>query len=55
MSKKPTKSTALVPAGHEAWRGRGWRIAAVAEEEYPLGPRLIVMTGSVDYRMPWVR
>ena len=40
---------------HEAWCGRGWRIAAIAEEEYPLGPRLIVVTGSVDFRMPWAR
>lgn len=40
---------------HQAWRGRGWRISATAEEEYPLGPRLIVVTGSADYRMPWVR
>jgi hypothetical protein len=38
---------------HEGWRGRGWRIAATAQEEYPLGPRLIALTGSVDYRMPW--
>ena len=40
---------------HQAWRGRGWRIATIAEEEYPLGERLIVATGAVDYRMPWVR
>lgn len=40
---------------HQSWRGRGWRIAAIAEEEYPLGERLIVATGSVDYRMPWAR
>lgn len=40
---------------HQAWRGRGWRIAATVEEEYPLGRRLLVVTGSVDYRMPWVR
>lgn len=40
---------------HEAWRERGWRIAATAEEEYPLGPRLLVMTGSVEYYMPWTR
>lgn len=40
---------------HEAWRGRGWRIAAIAEEGYPWGQRLIAMTGSVEYRMPWRR
>lgn len=40
---------------HQAWRGRGWRIAATAEEDYPWGPRLIAVTGSVEYRMPWAR
>lgn len=40
---------------HEAWRGRGWRIAATADEDFPLGQRLIVVTGSIDYRMPWMR
>lgn len=40
---------------HESWRGRGWRITATTEEDYPLGPRLIVTTGAVGYRMPWAR
>ncbi|THD35057.1 MAG: hypothetical protein E7773_11370 [Sphingomonas sp.] len=40
---------------YEAWRGRGWRIAATVEEEFPFDRRLIVMTGSAKYVMPWAR
>lgn len=41
---------------HDAWRGRGWRISAARDAEPPfLGQRLIVVTGSVAYRMPWAR
>ncbi|MET3762749.1 hypothetical protein [Sphingomonas sp. UYEF23] len=41
---------------HVAWRGRGWRIRSAKDAEWPfLGQRLIVVTGSVSYRMPWAR
>lgn len=40
---------------YDAWRGRGWRIAETTVENFGLGSRLIVVTGSVDYRMPWAR
>lgn len=40
---------------HPAWRGRGWRIAAVDEDGGRIGPALVVMTGSVGYRMSWAR
>jgi len=37
---------------HEARRGRDWRIAATAEDDYPWSQRPIVATGSVEYWMP---
>lgn len=40
---------------HESWRGRGWRIAATEEADYPWGQRLFAATGAVPYRMPWAR
>ena len=40
---------------HEALRGRGWRIVAIQEVSPISGQTLIVATGSVPYRMPWMR
>lgn len=40
---------------HASWRGRGWRIAAVEEGGGFCGHSLVVVTGSIGYRMKWVR
>ena len=41
---------------HVALRGRGWRIDAVEDARLPvIGQVLVVMTGSVVYRLPWAR
>jgi hypothetical protein len=40
----------------EGWRGHGWRIAAIKDAHHPRGrQRLIVASGAVPYRMPWMR
>lgn len=36
-----------------ALRGRGWRIAEVNDRSGSCGQSLVVVTGSVAYRMPW--
>jgi len=40
---------------YEVWRGLGWRIAAIEGGGEHLGQTLVVVTGSVPYRMPWMR
>ena len=41
---------------HVALRGRGWRIDAVEDAKlHLLGQVLVVLTGSVAYRLPWAR
>lgn len=40
---------------HEAWRGRDWMIAAVGPADLLIGRTLYCATGTIDYRVPWVR
>ncbi|WP_375393508.1 hypothetical protein [uncultured Sphingomonas sp.] len=41
---------------HVALRGRGWRIDEVVDANLPfIGQVLVVVTGSVAYRLPWAR
>lgn len=42
--------------GHPALRGHRWMIAALEEAPWPtLGQSLVIETGSVAFRMPWMR
>jgi len=41
---------------HAALRGRGWRIVAIEDPEWPeVRSTLVVATGTVDFRLPWAR
>lgn len=40
---------------HEAWRGRDWMIAAIERANLLAGQKLYCVTGTIEYRVPWVR
>ena len=41
---------------HAALRGRGWLIDEVEDSKLPaVGQVLVVVTGSIAYRLPWAR